>query len=234
MALTLTMEGTTSLLQANFMPPIVLEGNWVIGLLDFHTYYSVPNVDESNNVIVVGDQVVRLPTGTYELEEINEVVNFELRERMGIPEDVKDDPISIRAINSILKTEIKSPHDVDLSLPRSVAPLLGFDPKFLEKNKRHVSDRPVNILQVDDIRIECSIAAGSFDNGQPSHVIYGFHPDVSPGYKIVQRPGNITFYGITTNVISDVRIRIVDQKNRLINFRGENITVRLRLQQQQP
>lgn len=230
MSLTLTLEGNSSLLQASYMPPIVLVGDWTIGLVDFHTYNSIPNVDETNNVIVVGDHPVQIPEGTYELEEINETVNSILRNRQK-DKSSKVNFINIRGNNNTLKCEIESPFEVDLSLPNSIAPLLGFEPRVLPPLRKHVSSRPVDIVQVDDIRIECSIAAGSFDNGRSSHIIYGFYPDVSPGYKLVQRPATIIYYPVTTNIVSEVKIRIVDQKNRPINFRGEHITVRLHLRQ---
>lgn len=241
MSLTLTLEGKSSLLQASYMPPIELQGEWNIGLIDFHTYNSIPNVEENNNVIVVGNHIIEIPVGTYELEEINQVVNSILNERLGTPDDdVKQDKkdsdkekdaVTIAGNKSTLKCEIKSIYDIDLSVHRTIARILGFSPRLLEKNKKHISDRPVDVLKVEDIRIECSIAAGSFDNGHPSHTIYGFYPDVAPGYKFIQRPASIIYYPITTNVISDLKIRVVDQKNRLVNFRDEHLTVRLHLKQ---
>lgn len=224
MSQTIMLEGDTSLLQASFMPPIVISDDWTIGLVDFHTYNSIPNVDENNNVIVLGEHVIEIPVGTYELEEINETVNSILKDRENSIHFIR-----IHGNKNTLKCEIESDLEVDLTGPRSIAPLLGFEPQVLKANKKHVSDRPVDVVQVDDIRIECSIAAGSFDNGRASHVIYAFYPDVPPGYKLVQRPANIIYYPITTNVISDLKIRIVDQRNRPINFRGERITVRLHM-----
>lgn len=61
--------------------------------------------------------------------------------------------------------------------------------------------------------------------------IYGFYPEVPPGYKLIQRPATIIHYPLTTNVISNIKVRIVDQKKIPINFRNEHITVRLHLRQ---
>ena len=206
------------------MPPIVLDGTWVIGLIDFHTYNSIPNVDETNNIIGIGDQhFIEIPVGAYEIEEINGYLNEKLT--------ISGNYIVLRGNNNTLKCEIESDVDVDLTHPRSIAPLLGFRPQVLEARKQHISNQPVNILKVDDIRIECSLACGAFDNGRPSNVIYGFYPEVPHGYKLIQRPATIIYYPITTNVISNIKVRIIDQKNRPINFRNEHITVRLQLLQ---
>lgn len=231
MSLTITLDGTTSDLQAFYTPPIILEGrNWEIGLIDFHTYNSIPNIDETNNAIVIGDHVLQVPTGTYEIEELGQYINSELRALKNAPEETNF--VKIRGNNSTMKCEIESELEIDLSLDRSLAPILGFEPRVLHPGKIHISNRPVDIVKVNDIRIECNIASGSFVNNRPSHFIYGFYPDVPPGYKMIQRPSTVIYHPIVTNIISYLRIRVLDQNHQLINFRNELITIRLHLRQQ--
>lgn len=232
MSLTLALDGSTSFLQAIYTPPILLEGSWEIGLVDFHTYNSIPNIDETNNAIGIGDHVIQMPVGTYEIEELNNFINSELRILRNSSSETTF--IRISGNNNTMKCEIESESlDVDLSLERSIAPLLGFQPRFLPKGRKHISERSVDIVQVNDIRIECNIASGSFVNNKSSHIIYGFYPDVPPGYKLVQRPATVVYHPLTTNIISDLQIRILDQKHRLVNFRNEHITVRLHLRRRQ-
>lgn len=46
---TVVLSGKTSELEANFFPPIPLEGDYVCGLIDFQSYMSIPNITSRNN-----------------------------------------------------------------------------------------------------------------------------------------------------------------------------------------
>lgn len=230
MSRTITLSGTSSILTANFVQPIVLDGQeWGIGLVDFHTYNNIANVTEKNNEIKIGQHEIKIPTGAYEIEEINEAINSELKR-------LRDDDLETFRLRGNLNTmqcEMESAiHDVDLSSMKSIAPLIGFERKCYVPEVKHFSTLPVDIMDVDDIRIECSIAAGSFHNDRHTNIVYAFYPDVPPGYKLVQRPSTIIYLPLTTNSISEIRIRILDQNDKLIDFRGERVTVRLHIHKQ--
>lgn len=54
-SLTLTLTGNTSQLQTQFFPEIDLsDGEYICGLIDFVSSYSIPNVDETNNLFYYG------------------------------------------------------------------------------------------------------------------------------------------------------------------------------------
>lgn len=54
-SITLTLTGNSSHLQAQYFPSIDLsDGNYVCGLIDFQTFNSIPNVDETNNLFYYG------------------------------------------------------------------------------------------------------------------------------------------------------------------------------------
>lgn len=56
-SITLTLSGKTSLLHAQYFPPIDLnDGDYVCGLIDFQTFNTIPNVDESNNMFYYGSE----------------------------------------------------------------------------------------------------------------------------------------------------------------------------------
>ena len=70
MSLTLTLTGNTSDLIVEYFPPIDLSTDYICGLIDFHTYNSIPNIDQRNNLIHVGDLIVKIPDGSYEIDDI--------------------------------------------------------------------------------------------------------------------------------------------------------------------
>ena len=49
MSITLTLTGKSSVLRSTHLPALSLDGAWSVGLVDFQTYNSIPNVDEHNN-----------------------------------------------------------------------------------------------------------------------------------------------------------------------------------------
>lgn len=226
MSIILTLYSNSSLIEQSYFPPISLDDSesWSVGLVHFSTFNSIPNIDTSNNILRLGPHVIEIPEGAYEIEELNEFLSSELKKL-----DSKQ-TISIKGNSSTLRTEIKS------SLPiyeSSLWSSLGFgfgkrkDP--LEPNVVHESDSGVKISNVHDIRIDCNIARGSYINGVVSNSIFGFDLSVPPGYKISLNPQSVIYHPVCVQAIDNLMVKIVDQSGKLVNFRGEHITIRLHL-----
>lgn len=285
-SVTLTLSGNSSQLNTQYFPAIDLsDGEYVCGLVDFQTFNSIPNIDETNNLFYYGYDVedrinstaddsdrdenigydyedneiganlnyesspsteaverrrrrraapfdpfrpkqpttcVVIPTGSYELEHLAIFLKKELHKRFV--------QIMLLANKNTLRCELLCSQPIDFTQPNTIGPLLGFhNDKKLIANVVHESQFPANILKVNVIRIECGIVQGSYLNNQPSHTIHEFSPRVPPGYKIVEVPQNVIYFPVTVKSIQTLGISIVDQNNRLINFRGETITVRLHI-----
>ncbi|KAK9720150.1 hypothetical protein QE152_g22237 [Popillia japonica] len=107
--------------------------------------------------------------------------------------------------------------------------MLGFGKRWLPANKKHLSDEPVSIIKVSSIRIDCNITTGAYQNGRLAHTLYQFEPPVLPGYAINVSITSPTYLPVTTNTIDDITITILDQEGRVVNFSGEQITIRLEL-----
>lgn len=225
MALTLTLSGNTSILNVDYFPPIELSKNYeyVCGLVDFQTYNSIPNVDNSNNLFHIGDETIEIPIGSYEIDDIANYIASDLRNRK------KDYQVSIWANNNTLKSMISSNVSIYLDKERSIGSLLGFSQRKLPENELHMSDLNINIIKVNAIRIECNIVTGAYINNVHAHTIHEFSTVVGPGYKIVEVPRNVIYLPVNVKQITSVTLKIVDQDDDLINFRGETITARLHL-----
>lgn len=233
-SLTLSLSGNSSILEAQYFPPIELskDKDYVLGLINLSTFNSIPNIDTGCNYFYVGNYMFELPTGSYEIEDIEQFVQerikytqskFEIK-----PSDIH---ISIKPNNNTLRSEITCSETVDFRPPNSIAPLLGFTRRLLEPNIRHVSDLPVTILKVNSLRIECNITSGAYINDKQVHTIHEFFPAVPPGYKIIEVPSQVIYLPVAVKTIDYLQVRIVDQDGRLVNFRGETVTLRLHLKQ---
>lgn len=223
MSITLALTGNSSVLSAEYFPPIELSGEYSCGLVDFHTYNSIPNVDVENNLLTIGRYSIEVPVGSYEIDDLDEYFQRQLK--------TLDSKIyfSLKANNNTLQTEIKSSETVYFNHQRAIGSLLGFSKRELEPNIKHVSDQPVNVIKVNAICVECNIITGSYINSKQGHTLHEFSPGVAPGYKIVEVPANVIYLPVNAKRLSSITLKITDQEGNLVNFRGETITIRLHL-----
>lgn len=221
----LSFSGCTTDLESHIFPPIELspEKNYVIGLVELLTFNSIPNIDEDNNKFyIVDSEPIIIPTGSYEIEHIEEYLK-PILEKLKII-------FSLKANNNTLKSVIECSKAIDFQPSDSIARLLGFTPQVLEANKTHISNLPVSILKINSLRVDCNVVAGSFVNGQRVHTLHEFFPAVPPGYKIIEKPTQVIYLPLTTKKLENVQIR-VNQDGGRVNFRGEIISVRLHIKE---
>lgn len=224
MSFTFTVSQRSSNLSCDIYPPLPLNDGdkYEVGLLSFSAYFSVPNVDEKNNRFHYGDgNVLYLPVGNYELKDIARYLKVEL-----FKEGIE---FIMFANNNTLKISLRSSVQIDFSQPHSIGSLLGFEKKFLKANEAHYAENIVDIMNVNTIDIQCDLSSGAYINGVPSHSLHSFPPKVAPGFKIVEVPQNIIYLPINVSVVNKVLIKICDQNGNLVNFRGEEITIRLHI-----
>jgi len=224
MGFTLTVNGTDSILNTNIFPPISLKEEYECGLIGLQTYNSIPNVDKDNQRFFIDYYEFEIPVGSYEIDDISSFIKAKLAT---ISKDIEFD---LKANNNTLQCEIISNKTIYFDKPNSVGRLLGFSSVQLPPNRIHTSDLPVEIIKVNTIRVDCSIIEGSYLNNKKTHTLHEFSPTVAPGYKINEVPRNVIYLPVTSQEIRSITIKLLDQNNRLINFRGENISVRLHLQ----
>lgn len=244
MSVVLAFNGTESVLSSDFNPPIELDSNksHSIGLIDFYSNNSIPNVDSGENKIYINNEILLIPTGQYEIEDLNDYIQTALNikhddedSESDIEYDIGEAKIenrtyfSLYANGNTLKTVIKSSFKIDFTPDDCIRRILGFDKCVLEPHEEYESQNPANVFHVNVIKVDCNLAMGSYKNGSLVHTIHEFFPQVEPGYKIVEVPRNLLYLPINAQSIYNITVKIVDQENRLVNFRGEEISLRLEL-----
>lgn len=230
MSLTFTLSGKSSILSYSFNPPIYLDEdssvNYEIGLANFDTFNLIPNVDKSNNIFVWGPKdsfKLEIPVGSYELKDLIEIITSTVNRQD------EEAVMTITSNKNTAKVVIGTNRRINFGVENSVGPVLGFNKKILDADDLHHSDEEVRILKINSVCVDCNIATGSYLNSKPVHIIHQFFPTVPYGYKIVESPQNILYYPVSIKTINNLTVKVVDQSGELIDFRGEEITIRLHL-----
>lgn len=218
---TITLNGNSSELSCNIFPPLEVDKTVHLCLLSLQTNNSIPNIEHGCNTIAFSNSInITIPSGTYELN------NLEAAIRNLLPDNITS--FQLKADCNTLKCKMICSHDVDFTVENNISQLLGFENKIYTAGE-HESDKLVNLMKVNCIKIDCNLISGSFNDGIPSQTIHEFYPSVPPGYKIIEVPRHPVFYSLNSTSISKVDIVLKDQNNSLINLRGEPITIRLQI-----
>ena len=160
-----------------------------IALVNLETYYSFPNIDETNSVFIYSPDngyswvKIKIPEGSYETDDINNTIQHEMDKR-GHHDPINEDYyINISANSNTLKSVLimEKDYQVDFNHENSLAKVLGFTgAKYTEGF--HELENVVNILRINSILVNIDIISGSYVNGTTKNTIYSFFLKVSPGY----------------------------------------------------
>ena len=223
-----------------FNPKLELDREKVyeIALVNLETYYSFPNIDETNNVFIYSPDngnswvKIKIPEGSYEIDDINNTIQHEMEKRGHYDEINEDYYINIAPNTNTLKSVLilEKGYQVDFNHQNSLARVLGFTgAKYTEGF--HESENVVDILRINSILVNIDIISGSYVNGTTKSTIYSFFPDVSPGYKIIELPVNLVYLPITLDTIDSLNVTITDQDYHLLNLRNEKLTIRFHIRE---
>ena len=177
------MTGKGSKLRTVFNPPLeynLSSVGYEMSLLRLETYFSFPNITENKNNavnITINDKLyeIRIPTGCYDIESINTVLQKQLFSKGG--QTKAEQYVILSANNNTLKCvlEIKDKKTVvDFGIDHSLRTVLGFEAKKYSNIGSYESENIVNILNVNSILIHCDIIERSRVDGKIAPVIYSF------------------------------------------------------------
>ena len=226
----LVVSGKENPITTTFKAPILLDKSrkYEIALTNLDTYYSFPNINNTNNQFQYKNarwqtKMIILETGSYEISGIQKEICKKI--------DGKED-IELKANRATLKCKlfIRKGCKVNFNVNNSLASVLGFDTKEYGSGE-HFGENIVNIMQVNTIMVNLDIVTNSYINGTIAPVIYNFFPNVSPGVKIVQSPINLVYLPITVDTINRIKVWLTDQNHTPLDFRGEELTIRFHLRE---
>ena len=233
------VSNNKSSFNTRFNPKLELDSGKVyeIALVNLETYYSFPNIDETNNVFVYSPDngnswvKIKIPEESYEIDDINNTIKHEMEKRGHYDSVNEDYYINISANSNTLKSILilEKDYQVDFNHQNSISKVLGFT--GAKYTGFHESENVVNILRINSILVNIDIISGSYVNGTTKSTIYSFFSKVSPGYKIIESPVNLVYLPLTLDTIDSLAVSITDQDDHLLKLRNEKLTIRFHIRE---
>jgi len=154
-------------------------------------YNSIPNIVEKKNLFHIDDNVIKISTGSYELDDITDFIYNKLKNYK------LENTFKVQSNNNTLQVEITTMREsVYFNKERPVGQLFGFHQKF------HQTDQTLNILKINTIRLECNMISGLYVDNTPNHTLHEFVINVPPGYEMTGTPHNLIYLPINCDEIS--------------------------------
>ena len=119
---------------------------------------------------------------------------------------------------------------VSFDVQNSLASVLGFN-KIIYGVGCHASEQLVNIMSINSILVHCNIIHSSYVRGVQAPVVYNFFPNAAPGQNILEAPSNLIYLPVTVDVISTLSLWPTDQDGKVLDQRGEELTIRFHLRE---
>ena len=199
-------------------------------MVNLETYYSFANIREGDNNSFKWSAdggktwtILHVPTGCYELKAINvEIIRIRGNGDITILSNVN----TLQCMLTLVGAKCKVSFDV----PNSLASVLGFQ-RSIYGVGRHASENLVNIMTVTSILVHCNIIYSSYMRGTQAPVANNFFKKCFPGQKILEAPPNLIYLPVTVDVISTLSVWLTDQHGKLLDLRGEELTIRYHLRE---
>ena len=230
----LTLTGQGARIEKTFEPEISITAgcHYEIAFTSLESYYSIPNINESNNSFQIAKRgedwiTIALDTGCYGLMDLNADIGRKL-------EDLElTKAVQFKANYNTFKCImiIQGGYIVKFA-EKSLRTVLGFEAKNYKATgeiKRFVSEHTVQIMTINSILIHCDLVGGSYLNGNRAPIIHSFFPLADPGDKIVEKPVEYIYLPISSDVIRHMTVWLTDQNQNLLDLREETLTIKFHL-----
>ena len=226
----ITLAGKGSKLEGTFEPEISIEAgcHYEIAFTSLDTFYSMPNINSSNNTLQVAKindewKTLKVDPGCYEIPDLDKEISRMLEEK-GLSKAVR-----FKANYNTFKCimTIKAGCKVKFG---SLGTVLGFDGTYKAIGReRFEATHTIQILPINSILVHCDLAGASYLNGRLEPIVYSFFPKVAPGEKIIEKPAEYIYLPVSSDIIRRMTVWLTDQNQNLLDLREESLTIRFHL-----
>jgi len=222
------VTSNTSDFTTSIYPPIQLDDDWQVGLMNFSVYNNIQNITATNNIFKYSVEngatwtTITLTPGSYEIDTNNSDIDrlMTLIGDTGIT--VSANTITLGSVVDIKPAATR----VDFTVANSLASLLGFNSVMLTAGY-NVSPNPVDIITINQILVNCDNIGNSYLNNSPFPAIHLFPINVNTGERFTEQPNNIVYFPVVKFLVDSIKLWISDQDGNPINLGGQNLVARL-------
>ena len=203
-------------------------------------WFTVPNVSGSqynNNTLTIYNnsvnQTITFPTGLYDIDAINQYINFELTD-IGYPDDV----ISFVGVPATGHTQVTI-NSTSLSIIwnlSTISPLLGWTTSSATTGppatagEVYMSPNSATFNSLVNILVSCDLCSSSYLGTRGNtNILSSIAPNVSPGSLIQFTPFNLVECSVTNKHINSVNVTLLDQNGNNIDLSSEYWNVLIEL-----
>ena len=234
MAFQISLSSNSSEIIRDYKEGIPLDSPYEVGLKHFVFWNTIYNVTSKNNTLLLIQEVlpgsensiridhkVTIPEGVYELDDLITVFTDNM--------SMRESRTSISLHRNTMKIKISSDWIIDFTCDNCIGSILGFSKKTIPATVVTYSDLPINICSINTVKISCNLIRSNIENLKRNvNIIYDFPLDLSKiGSNIIVAPNPICYFRVSADKIFELVIKITDQDNNLIDFRGEQINLTL-------
>ena len=216
----------------NFSPSLNFESDdHELALVNLETYFNIPNITEGvNNVFsyrptpLAAWRTITFDTGTYDVTDISDF--FSSKQNAN-----GNGKITIKLFEGSSKSYIKlssNNYSIDFTAPNNFANILGFTQRVVSVVYAY-SDNVEYLTDISSLSVNVDCIQNTYINRAITPTIYSFYANVAPSFKIVQTPSNLVYLPINRRIIDYINVWITDQNTNLVNFRGDDVTIRFNL-----
>jgi len=216
------LTSSTSDFTTNMYPPIQLDDDWQVGLMNFSEYNNIQNITAKNNIFKYSIDsgatwtTITLTPGSYEIDTINSEINrlMTLSGDSGIT--ISANTIALGSVVDIKAATIK----VDFTVANWLAPLLGINSVILTSGY-NVSPNPVDTITINQILVNCDIIGNSYLNNSPFPAIYSFPINVNTGERFTEQPNNIVYFPVVKFLVDSIKLLVSDKTANQLIWEGK-------------
>ena len=236
---TIHIVSETTDIRQKLETPIKLDPskNYKVAIKYFACYNLIDNITSENNEFhyklngSTSDwSTLRFVPGAYEIKDINEVIQEVVSDKR--IEFVAHDP------TGHIKLKLKPGVKVNFDHNKSFNTLLGSERKSYTNSVGLSENRPQidlgrSLINIKSDLINSGLLTSANNNLVTTQNILFSVPTftVPANYKIIETPARPEYLHITTSTISEINLRIVDENDKLYDFKGEKIVIKLHITQ---
>jgi hypothetical protein len=206
-----------------------------VGVKYFATYNNIGNITNDNNELryQLGSntswQILQLVPGGYEIKDFNDAIQ----------QKVPDEKIQLlpHKPTGRVVLQLKAGVKVDFTHAKTFNYMLGYNKKvytasynLAEKRARINIDR--SLINIKSDLINSGMLTTENNMIETRNILFSIPTFTVPSnYRIIETPARPEYLRITSSTINQISLQIVDENDKLYDFKGEKIVIKLHIKQ---